>query len=190
MGSVEEVLCAGDAIFGYRFSNAVLGRLREIGARMVLGNHELDVLGMQGERVREHHGTDPQLLRWLAEQPQRLDTVVNGHRLAMFHATPSAPYDYVYPASPRLLEFGEIGAEFVIYGHTHTALVRRIGHTVVINPGSAGEPRDHANGLRASYAVLDTQSGEVTIDVYDDPLYPPPLARAHPAAHRASTNSH
>ena len=59
MGDVDEVLCAGDAIFSFRFSNAVVARLRQIGARMVLGNHELDVLGPQGIRVREDKKTDP-----------------------------------------------------------------------------------------------------------------------------------
>ena len=42
-----------------------------------------------------------------------------------------------------------------------------------MNPGSTGQPRNPANGFRVSYAILDTQSGEVTIDVFDDPLRPP-----------------
>ena len=72
MGDVDEVLCAGDAVFTYRFSNEVVARLREIGARIVLGNHDLDVLGPQGIRVREHELTDPDLVRWLYRQPTRV----------------------------------------------------------------------------------------------------------------------
>jgi predicted phosphodiesterase len=45
-------------------------------------------------------------------------------------------------------------------------MVEQVGRALVINPGSAGEPRDHANGYRLSYAVLDTAADEVLIDNY------------------------
>ena len=173
MGDVDEVLCSGDAIFQFRFSNDVVRRLREIGARVVLGNHEDVVLGPLGERVRAHHTTDPELLRWLAGQPRRIDTVIGGKKLTMFHACPDEPpYEYVYADSPRIREFGELGADYVIYGHTHYELLERVDSTLVVNPGSAGQPRNPANGFRASCAVLDTQSGEVTFEIFDDPLRP------------------
>ncbi len=173
MGAVDEVLCAGDLVSGYRFSNEVVGRLREIGARVVLGNHDLDVLGPHGERVRESPSTDRELLRWLSEQPTRLDTRINGRTLAMFHAAPEAPFEYVYAETPRMRGWSDLGADFVIYGHTHYALAHREGGSLVINPGSAGQPRDPRNGFRSSFAVLDTSSGEVRLERYDDPLYPP-----------------
>jgi hypothetical protein len=46
----------------------------------------------------------------------------------------------------------------------------RVGSALVINPGSAGEPRDHRIGFRLSAAVLDT--GEVAFYHYDDPTRP------------------
>jgi putative phosphoesterase len=169
----DELLCAGDVVSGYRFSNEVVARLREVRARVVLGNHDLDVLGPHGERVRESAATDPALLRWLSEQPERLDTRINGRRLTMFHAAPEAPFEYVYAETPRMRAWAELGADFVIYGHTHYALSHRVGETLVINPGSAGQPRDPRNGFRSSFAVLDTASGEVRIETYDDPMYRP-----------------
>lgn len=173
MGNVDELLCAGDAIFQFRFSNDVISRLREVGARVVLGNHEDVVLGPLGDRVRAHHTTDPELLKWLSEQPRRIDTTIGGKKFTMFHACPDEPpYEYIYSDSPRIKEFGELGADFVVYGHTHYELVHRVNSTLVINPGSTGQPRNPSNGFRVSYAVLDTQSGEVTFDVFDDPLRP------------------
>ena len=171
--TVDEVLCAGDSILGFRFSNDVIARLREIGARVVLGNHDLDVLSPQGVRVREDKQTDQELLRWLYRQPTRIDTIIGNRRLTMFHAAPSEPMDYIYTDSTRLKEFGDLGAAFVVYGHTHFAMAEQVGRTLVINPGSTGQPRDPTNGFRASYAILDTSSAEVTFDVYDDPLHPP-----------------
>ena len=173
MGNVDELLCAGDAIFQFRFSNEVVSRLREVGARMVLGNHEDVVLGPLGDRVRAHHTTAPELLKWLSEQPRRIDTVIGGKKFTMFHACPDEPpYEYIYSDSPRIKEFGEQGADYVVYGHTHYELVHRVNSTLVINPGSTGQPRNPSNGFRVSYAILDTQSGEVTFDVFDDPLRP------------------
>jgi hypothetical protein len=57
----------------------------------------------------------------------------------------------------------------VILGHTHYQMSERVGRVLVINPGSAGEPRDARNAFQLSYAVLDTSSGEVTFDDFADP---------------------
>ena len=89
-GQVDEVLCAGDAIFQFRFSNAVIRTLRDIGARVVLGNHDDVVPGPQGERVRSHPDMGPEVLRRLGRQPCRIDTVPGEKELTMFHATPDA----------------------------------------------------------------------------------------------------
>ena len=91
-GQVDEVLCAGDAIFQFRFSNAVIRMRRDVGARAVLGNHDDVVLGPQGQRVRSHPDMDPELLRRLGRQPRRIDTVLGGKELTMFHATPDASF--------------------------------------------------------------------------------------------------
>jgi len=37
---------------------------------------------------------------------------------------------------------------------------------LVINPGSAGEARDQANGQQLSYAMLDTVTEEVIVTNY------------------------
>ena len=52
--------------------------------------------------------------------------------------------------------FGEAGADFVLYDHADHQLVQRLGRVLVINPGSAGDPRDNGNGRQFSCAVLDT----------------------------------
>jgi predicted phosphodiesterase len=83
----------------------------------------------------------------------------------MVHASPLEPFtQYVYPKSPELARLSEVDADYVVLGHTHTQMVERAGRALVINPGSTGEARDHSNGRRLSYAVLDTASGEVLID--------------------------
>ena len=60
------------------------------------------------------------------------------------------------------------GADFVLYGHTHYQLVRRLGPVLVINPGSAGEARDTSNDLQLSCAVLDTVTEEFVVTDFAD----------------------
>ena len=56
MGPVDELVCAGDAVYQFRFSNEVTELLRRRGARYVLGNHEEVLLGRWGERARSTSG--------------------------------------------------------------------------------------------------------------------------------------
>jgi putative phosphoesterase len=164
MGSIDALLCLGDSIHQYRFSNAVIGRLREVGAITILGNHEEIFLGPDGEPARAAPGIDASLLRWLGERPHRHELAIDGKRILLVHSTPWEPRGaYVMPTSPALERFGAADADIVLYGHTHHQVVRRIGRVLVVNPGSAGVGRDARNGRQLSCAVLDTVTEEVVV---------------------------
>jgi putative phosphoesterase len=181
MGPVDELVCAGDAFYQFRFSNEVIALLRERGARYILGNHERVLLGPWGERARGAEGVDASLVVYTASQGYGLETQVNGRKLVVVHGSPFDPHDeYLYPNSPNLKKLAQIEADFIVLGHTHYHMALPVGRALVINPGSAGEPRDHRNGFKLSCAVLDTQSGEVTFHHYDDPTRPPVDPRTVP----------
>src|SRR5262249_5886390 len=102
-------------------------------------------------------------------QPHRRELNLGGKRLLLVHSTPWEPRGaYAYPQSALVARFAEADADFVLYGHTHQQLVSRIGRVLVINPGSAGEARDHRNGRQLSCALLDTVSEEVQIIDFPD----------------------
>jgi len=165
LGPVDELLCAGDAFYEYRFSNEVVELLREHRARYVLGNHETTFLGPPGVRARSAPGVRADSVAYVAAQPLRIETTIGRRRLVMVHGSPFEPYNqYVFPGSPELARLAALDADYVILGHTHAQMVERVGRTLVINPGSTGEARDHANGRRLSCALLDTSSGEVLLD--------------------------
>jgi len=171
MGQIDELLCLGDSIFEYRFSNEVVGLLKERGAHVIQGNHEEVFMGPQGVRARRRDTIDRALLQWLADQPARIELDIGGKKVLMVHSTPWEPLGtYVYPHSPQFARFGEAEADFVLYGHTHQQVVQRIGGLLVINPGSTGDGRDHTNGRQLSCAVLDTVSEEVVVTNFEDPL--------------------
>ena len=169
VGDVDELICLGDSIFEYRFSNEVAQILKDRGAHAILGNHEEGFLGPHGARARAAEWIDPSLLGWLAERPHRLMMEVGGKKLLVVHSTPWEPRgSYVYPHSSQLERFAEADADVVLYGHTHHQLVRRIGRVLVVNPGSAGDARDTSNGRQLSCAVLDTATEEVVITDFPD----------------------
>jgi len=173
MGPVDELVCAGDAVYQFRFSNEVTALLRERGARYILGNHERVLLSSWGDSARARPGVQRELVDYMAGQPHHLETRVNGRKLVVVHGSPFDPHDeYLYPNSPNLRKLADIDADVIVLGHTHFHLAERIGRALVVNPGSAGEARDHRNGFRLSCAVLDTQSGEVAFHHFDDPTRP------------------
>jgi putative phosphoesterase len=170
IGDVDELICLGDSIWEYRFSNEVVALLKERGAHTILGNHEEEFFGPLGERARAREGNDAGLVAWLAARPHRIELERGGKRLLLVHSTPWEPRGaYVHPGSAELARFAEADADFVLYGHTHSQLVKRCGDVLVVNPGSAGDARDHRNGRRLSCAVLDTASEEVRVIDFADP---------------------
>ena len=172
MGDVDALLCLGDSIFEYQFSNDVVARLRQRGAHIIQGNHEEVFLSAAGTRARERAGIDQALLGFLAEQPHRRYLELAGKRLLLIHSTPWEPRgEYVHPHSAKLERFAEADADIVLYGHTHCQVVKRVGKVLVINPGSAGDARDSRNGRQLSCAVLDVGSEDVRVIDYPDPRY-------------------
>ena len=173
LGDVDELICAGDAVYQFRFSNEVIGLLRERGTRYILGNHERVLLSPWGDRVRANETVDRALVEYMASRPYRDETTVGGKKLVVVHGSPFDPYyEYLYPNSPNLRKLASIDAGYIVLGHTHYHMAERVGRALVINPGSAGEPRDHRNGFQLSCALLDTSSGEVEFHHFDDPTRP------------------
>ena len=173
MGPVDELICAGDAIYQFRFSNEVIALLQERNARYILGNHERLLLGEWGERARSRPEVRTDLLAYMSSQPYHMETEIDGRRLVVVHGSPFDPHDeYLYPNSPNTKKLAQIDADVIILGHTHYHMAEQVGRALVINPGSAGESRDHRNGFRLSCAVLDTRSGEVSFQHFDDPTRP------------------
>jgi predicted phosphodiesterase len=115
---------------------------------------------------------DSALLDYLAGQPSRRLLQFGNKTVLMVHSTPWEPRgEYVYPHSARLARFAETEADYVLYGHTHAQVVRQVGRVLVINPGSAGDARDHSNDRQLSCAVLDTATDAVQIIDYPDPRF-------------------
>jgi putative phosphoesterase len=160
---VDEFLCAGDAFHEYRFSNEVVKLIRDIDARYILGNHEMVFMGPYGETARSVATIRQKNVDFVGEAPQRIEAELGGKKLLMVHGVPWEPYsEYLYESSPSIKRCADVDADFLVLGHTHVPMVKRVGSTLVINPGSIGESRSMEPGRPVSYAVLDTDSEEVS----------------------------
>jgi putative phosphoesterase len=170
MGDVDELLCAGDVVFQFRWSNEVVEILRDRGARVVLGNHEETLLSRDGERALSRPGIRMDLVEWLREQPYRLELVIDGKRVLMTHGSPWEPWkEYHYPHESIWSRAATLDTDVLVVGHTHFKMAQRFGNVLVLNPGSAGDPRDSRNDFQLSCAVWDTTTDEVTFYDYRDP---------------------
>jgi putative phosphoesterase len=173
MGPIDELLCLGDIIDRTRFSNDVVALLKDLDARIILGNHDEAFLASMDPERADRDGVDKELVAFLAGQPHRRMLTYGRKKLLMIHSTPWEPRgEYIFPHNEKLALFAEAGADYVLYGHTHAHVVTRIGGVLVVNPGSAGEGRDSSDGRHLSCAVLDTVADEARMIHYMDPRFP------------------
>lgn len=170
MGPVDRLICAGDAVFQFRWSNDVVRILRDMDALVVQGNHE-EALLAPGSRALEDPAVDQGLVAWMRAQPFRVETEFAGKRLLLTHGSPWDPWrDYVYPHHKRQwAQAAEMPFDVIILGHTHFKMAERYGHALIINPGSAGDARDPSNDFQLSCAVWETTTDEVVFHDYPDP---------------------
>lgn len=78
--------------------------------------------------------------------------------ILLAHATPQGDLFHYLQESEVAEAVGGITAQLVLLGHTHIQFKKRVGDTLVVNPGSVGLARD---GGQACYAIV--QDGEVRL---------------------------
>ena len=78
-----------------------------------------------------------------------------------YHGSPTDYYnEYIYPDN-KGFQLGNVNTPFLFMGHTHYVMEKKICDTMVINPGSIGQPRDFN---KPSFAVVDTNSINVELE--------------------------
>jgi len=168
LADCDEVLCAGDVMYQYRFRAEVLDLLDERGVLSISGNHDRTILTAPGHPLRAPNAVPSDALARLAALPDHISTDLGGLRIAMFHGSPwdeAAQCHYIYPDDQRALRrVATVEADVVVLGHTHIPFHLLVGERLVVNPGSVGECRDGTNTL--SCAVLDTATRAVEVRRY------------------------
>jgi len=192
----EELFITGDLV-GYYFAPCeVLELLQSWRRHVVRGNHEdmlrtarndprylaqVDVRYGKGLRTAIEQLNEEQLDE-LCGLPHPLELELDGCRILLCHGAPWDNDRYVYPdAQAELLERCAIQKyDLVVLGHTHYPMQHRVGNTLVVNPGSVGQPRNRQPG--AHWALFDTETRnlEFHCEQYDSSQLVRECQRRHP----------
>lgn len=183
---IDTVFITGDYVGYYRGARGVLRLLSawpENRMYRVRGNHEdmlqriIDNPAYRAECTQRYGGAlaaaaaelDAAQLSDLMALPARLSIDLCDRQIMLGHGAPWNTDEYLYPDAPESAweRVAAEGADFVFLGHTHYPLIRRSGHTTIVNPGSVGQPRDGRPG--AAWAAVDLMDGAATLfaEAYD-----------------------
>ena len=187
VGAHDLLWVTGDTVGYGPDPSDVIALLRERGAVLVAGNHDLAVAtgaglelfnGYAAAAVRLHHA-------WLsAEERDRLAALprtLEAEGFTLCHGSLRDPmWEYVMSAPQALATLRLAATPHCCHGHTHVPALFRLAAgapaagraaietdraiplegRVLLNPGSVGQPRD--GDARAAYAVIDTAGATVT----------------------------
>lgn len=93
---------------------------------------------------------------WRSDLTQKLELTISGIRVLVTHG-----HELGMP-TPEKLAAAYPDAEVIIYGHTHKAMVTRVGDTLVVNPGAAGPRRFD---VQPSVARLSISRGAADVEI-------------------------
>lgn len=181
----DRVICLGDFVGYGAQPNQVLDTMRTLrGPKLYIrGNHDRVAAGFEegfgfnaaakqaAIWTRDHlSAPNRRFLKELRTGPVRAGDVV------LCHGSPHDEDEYVFHEAHAAQIFAQHDAPFILYGHTHLAVVfacddrGRVGGQLVreeqtvrlrpglrylINPGSVGQPRDR--NPEASFAIFDSE---------------------------------
>lgn len=168
----ERLVFLGDAVSYYPFGCAVIRKLRELGALCIEGNHDSM---LRGEfPVPENHEPVYQLRKTMAEisagelefvksWPEIVQETLDGKQLTFVHGSPLNHLKGYSYADSELALYDSPGEDIVFVGHTHRPWIRQNPHTLMVNVGSVGLPRDEGGGSKPAWCLYDSQSGMAEI---------------------------
>jgi predicted phosphodiesterase len=186
MPSVDAIWQLGDVVGYGPDPDAVVARLRQVGATGVRGNHDaaalgeldIDAFNIDARRAMEwtRSTVTGDTLAWLRDLPNRSESM----GFTLVHGSPRDPiWEYVTSTPVARASIAAMTTPSGLHGHTHVPIAfvdddGRIetmspgagsrmaieGRRVLINPGSVGQPRD---GIpTASWLILDIDADSVT----------------------------
>ncbi len=189
IGSVDAVWQLGDVVGYGPEPDAVVERLRSVGASGVRGNHDAAALG--GNEIEWFNPDARAAIEWTRDRigdgtREWLAALPEAYREGTFllaHGSPRDPtWEYVTNAAVARANLSVVageGAVVGLHGHTHVPIAFRDddgrvetiapsdgssipvdGRAMLLNPGSVGQPRD--GDPAASWLALDTDAGTAT----------------------------
>lgn len=181
LGAVDAILGVGDIVDGKGDVNRCCELLRECGAFTVTGNHERWLFDHEMRALPDAHALRDLSLanaEWLAALPRTMSLDAPHGKLLLCHGLGEddmqslLPDDFGYAlqcnaAIEKLLY--ESDFRYVISGHSHRRMVRRIDNVTFINAGTLRRFNDPC------FCVIDFAAGDVQFfDFRNDDIFAAP----------------
>jgi putative phosphoesterase len=184
--NVDRIVCLGDVCFGPQAPEC-LERVRSLGCQVILGNWDAwsiegfpaadDPVGMMLYEIgawwaKRLSDDDRAFVRGF--EPTLEIPIGNESRMVCYHGSPLSFNDWIFATTPdEELEkmFDGLQATVLVGGHTHLQMLRRFGPSLVVNPGSVGQPFSQwwpqtiRVGHWAEYGVVETDGERTEVDL-------------------------
>lgn len=182
-GTVDFAICLGDIVDYGPQPAECLAVIQERADIVVMGNHDYAVgTGFDpgcspayrhlAETTRDFtiSKLDSASRHYLESLPLDEQYTVGNIDFHIVHAQPSNRlYGYMRPDTPDIVWESELSfchaPDVVLLGHTHLPMIKTIGRTEIVNPGSVGQPKD--GDTRAAYAIWEDDEFQLCRAEYD-----------------------
>lgn len=182
---IRDGLCTGDLVMRGRRPEACVGEVSRLGWPCVMGNTDRKTARRprrppdhpKARRVGSRPWTANHLtarsLRYLGDLPMVVAVDFAGARVVVMHGSPTDPREAWDAATPddelaRLAH--DHGADCIVSGHTHRPLVRRVGASLFVNPGSVGEAVDADRRPRWAWLEAGPDGLEAHLEIVERDL--------------------
>jgi diadenosine tetraphosphatase ApaH/serine/threonine PP2A family protein phosphatase len=185
-GPVDAIWQLGDIVGYGPEPDAVIARLREVGAVGVRGNHDAAACG--GSEIEWFNPEARRAMEWTRERISRtslewlkgLPEQTAMQDIGLVHGSPREPlWEYVTSVPVARANLAAMEHRLALHGHTHIPVafvdddgrvaavgpldgseLELRGRRALLNPGSVGQPRD--GDPRAAFGILDPASDRMT----------------------------
>ena len=181
---IKHLLITGDIVGYYYHPDKVFDELAVWSYEIVQGNHDRvfgDVYcGNKKLKIwyKKKYGSgiesalktlSAEQCEYLSKLPIKKEIVMENRKILLCHGSPWDSDEYIYPDAPdeTFIRCVDRRFDIIIMGHTHYPMVKRIDSTVLLNPGSVGQPRNYTPG--SNWAILNLETLEVQFkhSIYD-----------------------
>jgi len=163
----DRIIFCGD-IYGYYYhQDEIIDFFKQFHIEAIKGNHDkyfIDLINKKANlnQLTKKYGNsykynlenyNQNSIEYISELSDLIEFSVLGKRIGVFHGSPDDfLHDRIYPDTEIINDKSYSKYDYVILGHTHHKMIRKLNETIIINPGSIGQQRD---GLGFSYLLLD-----------------------------------
>ncbi|MDD5417299.1 MAG: metallophosphoesterase family protein [Candidatus Nanoarchaeia archaeon] len=172
----DKIINCGDLIGYYAHPNECLKIAQELNMDSVIGEHEYALLNND---ISFMNNFSRDALRYAKSviSKENIDYIktfqdnirfeFEGKKFYVSHSAPGFPiWKSVPPGTSANIYnemFEKVNSDIIIMGHTHQPFVHRFKNGLIINPGSAGQPRD--SNPRPSYIELNVEDEKVNVEI-------------------------